>query len=210
MSRLTYGKKYDISSPGRTWGLNQILNELIAYGSHQIGMPGFINHPDVLKSISPYDLDSTSSPSEKLGVLNDMFNSVVTLTNNVEIPDTLLLPLSRYNVCVNELISTSGGLINKTVLRHFLETNPYVKNIQPLTELESANLQAAGLGNKPLAIAYCRNKMKVKAKIYQPLTYGDPRREGVDGWVRPAKFKFAGIQFRRPWSCHVIELPNAA
>ena len=52
--------------------------------------------------------------------------------------------------------------------------------------------------------------MKLKAKIYQPLTYGDPRREGADGWVRPAKFKYAGIQFRRPWSCHVVELPNAA
>lgn len=26
MSRITYGKKYDISSPGRTWGLNQALS----------------------------------------------------------------------------------------------------------------------------------------------------------------------------------------
>ena len=203
---LDVEKIYAVQEAGR-----QELNELIAFGDRSIGMPGFINHPAVLRSVSPFALNATSTPIQALAVLNDAVNSVVNLTRKQEKPNTLLLPLSVKNYYSNLLIrDNSGGMINKTVLRHFLDENDYITDIESMTELEAASLRERGLGNRPIMMVYDRNMMKVKGKIYQPISFSDPRPEGVDGFVRPAKFKYAGIQFRRPYSCHVVELPQAA
>ena len=189
----------------------QKMNNLVAFGDPSIQMPGFVNHPAMLRSYSPSDIDRTSTPLEALQVMNDSVYAVVNLTNQVEKPNTLLIPLSRFNIISSRLIQTDsgGGMINKTILQHFLDSNPYIEEVAPLTELEGGFLESKGLGNKPIMIAYRRNPMKVRAKIFQPLTWLEPRRWGVDGWQRPCKFKFAGIEFRRPYSAHVVTLPNA-
>lgn len=199
----------------KIYGVNessrQELNELIAFGNPAINMPGFINHPAALRSWSPFALNATSTPIQALAVMNDAVNSVVKLTNKQEKPDTLLLPQSIYDYYNSLLIrDNNGGMIDRTVLEHFLAANKYITDIEGLTELEADTLRDKGLGNNPIMMVYDRNLMKVKAKIYQPLTFIPPRPEGVDGFVRPAKFKYAGIQFRRPYSCHVVQLPQAA
>lgn len=190
----------------------QKLNSLIAFGDPDINMSGFVAHPAMLRTYSPADIDRSATPMESLQVMHDAVYSVVSLTQQQEKPDTMLIPLSRYNVISSRIIETDSGngIINKTVLQHFLETNPFIKEVAPLTELEGGYLESKELGNLPIMIAYKRNPRKVKARIFQPLTWLESRRWGLDGWKRPAKFKFGGIQFNRPYSAHTIYLPNAA
>lgn len=191
----------------------QTLNRLIAYGDEEAGMKGFVNNKSVLRSVAPYSLGSSSStPKQALAVLNDTANAIVSYTNEIEEPDTLLMPTSMRNYYAQLMIETNNGnaIVDKTVLQHFLDTNPYIKNVGGVRELEATNLRKNGLGDRAVMMAYKRDPRKVRAKIYQPLTFLPTKQEGVDGRVRPCKFKFAGVEFKRPYSCHAVEIPDAA
>ena len=179
----------------------QTLNDLIAYGDRKLKMPGFLNHPDILYSFSPVALDSSSTTNQCLAVLNDAVNSVVSLTLQIEKPDTMLMDIDTYQYLITARLDS---VQNSTILKFFLETNPYIKNIQPINELKGAG--AAG-GN--LLMVYKRDPKKCKAKITQPLTWLQLNRKGL-GYERPAVMKYAGLQVRRPYSMHAIELPTAA
>lgn len=173
----------------------QKLNELIAFGDRSLKMPGFLNHPDVMYSYSPFRLDSSSTGDQCLAVLNDAANAIVETTKQIEKPDTLLLPIRQFHYLSNARV---GENLNTTILKQFLDTNAYIKNIQPLNELAGA-----GGDGLDIIVSYNRNRSKVKAKIYQELAWKELTRKGL-GYERPATMKFAGLSVRRPMSIHII------
>lgn len=179
----------------------QKLNELIAFGDRSLGMHGFINHPDALRSFAPFALNASSTPDECLAVLNDAVNSVVALTQQIEKPDTLLLDLITYQYLMTARMEGVQDSQTNTILKFFLETNPYIKNVQPVNEL-----MGAGLDGLSVMIAYKRDRSKIKAKVMQPLTWKDMQRKGL-GYERPAVMKYAGLSLRRPYSIHIVALP---
>lgn len=187
---------------------SQTLNKLIAYGDRDLGMPGFLNHPDALRSIAPYPLNSSATAQQKLSVLNDCANASPKLTKQVEKPDTLLMDIESYQSLSSEIIQIGSTALNKTVLAHFVETNPYIKEVGVVNELLPDAFADEGLPRKRQIMAFNRNINKVKAQIYQPLTFKEARRMGVDSWTRAAVFKYAGIALKRPYSMHIVELPE--
>ncbi|MBD1995302.1 DUF2184 domain-containing protein [Leptolyngbya sp. FACHB-541] len=173
----------------------QKMNDLIAFGDKSLNLPGFVNHPDALHSFSPYRLDSSSTPQQCLAVLHDAVTSVVELTRQIEKPDTMILPLRAYHYLANTQVSDH---LNTTILKQFLDTSPYIKDIQPLNELAGA-----GVDGTNILMVFRRDKMKVKVKIMQELTWKPLQRKGL-GYERAATFKFAGVIARRPYSMHVV------
>jgi len=173
----------------------QLLNDLIAFGDKSLGLHGFVNHPDAMYSFSPFKLDSTSTPRQCLAVLSDAVSAVVEATQQVEKPDTLLLPLRQYNFLANGPWSDAMG---NTILKQFLDTNPYIKDIEPLNELAGA-----GLDGLDIMQVYRRDRKRVKAQITQPLKWKELMRKGL-GYERPAVMKYAGISLRRPMSMHIV------
>lgn len=186
----------------------QTLNDLIWKGDLQAGIPGFINHPDAMRTEAAYPLNSSSTSKQQLAVLNDAIQAIIKITRSREKPDTLLVPTAVRDYLTSSLIEVSGATLPKTVLQHFLETNGYIQNIVALNECDRDVLEEEGLGNKSLMVAYKRDKSKVKAKIYQSLTWKTARLMGVDNWARPCVFKYGGIDLRRPLSMHIVELPE--
>lgn len=188
----------------------QQMNKLIAFGDTTIGMPGFVTHPDCFKSEAAFAINSSTTSEEQLSVLNDSVNFIPKFTENVEKPDTYLMPLSVYQFLSNLPYTVSGtGLINKTVLQHFRENNPYIKNIMGLTELEAESVAQYGLPARPVMIAYKRDITKLKTKVFKNVGFHAPRpAAGIDSYRRPATFKMAGVELRRPYSMHVVELPQ--
>ncbi|MDJ0705114.1 MAG: DUF2184 domain-containing protein [Leptolyngbyaceae cyanobacterium MO_188.B28] len=180
---------------------NQTLNDLIAFGDRKLKLPGFVNHPDAMRSFSPFAFDERSSANQILAVLNDACTTIVEITMQVEKPDTLLLPLRQFDYIMTARLDDTQ---ERTIGEHFIRTNAYIKNIQPVNELKGA-----GPDGTDLMIVYCRNPRKVKAKIMMELTWMQLQRKGL-GYERPACFKYAGCISRRPLSMHQVALPNAA
>lgn len=189
----------------------QEMNKLIAFGEPTIGMPGFVTHPDCFKSEAAFPINLSSTSEQQLTVLNDAVNFIPRYTKNLEKPDTLLLPLSVYQYLSNLPYTVANtGLMGKTVLQHFKESNAYIKNIMGLTELEADSVSQYGLPARPVMIAYNRNITKLKTKIFKNVGFHAPRpAAGIDAYQRPATFKMAGVELRRPYSMHVVELPQS-
>lgn len=83
---------------------------------------------------------STKTPTEILADMNGITNQVVNGTNGVELPDTLLLPISQYTKVATTPLGTGG--ITVTILKFFLENNPWVKTVIPWYRLAGAGAAA--------------------------------------------------------------------
>jgi hypothetical protein len=190
----------------------QSMNEIIAFGDPTIGLPGFVTHPDCFRSEAAYAIDATTTSEEQLGVLNDAVNFIPEFTKSIEKPDTLLLPLSVYNYLSNLPYTVSGtGLMGRTVMEHFKSANVYIQNVMGLSELEASSMAAKGYPARPVIIAYKRDINKLKTKVFKNISFHDPKPgAGIDSWQRPATFKLAGVELRRPYSMHIVELPQSA
>lgn len=173
----------------------QQMNLLIAFGDPKINMPGFLNDPNILYSFAPYQINSSATPTQILALLHDSVTAIVKLTKQVEKPDTLLLPVDQYHYLASTMISSQ---LQTTILKQFLDTSPYIKDIESINELTGA-----GADGSNLMYIYRRDKMKVKARVMQPLSFLSLERKGL-GYERSAVFKYGGIVSYRPFSRHAI------
>ncbi len=114
---------------------------------------------------------TAKTPDLILRDMNGMVFKIVTDSLEVEIPDTMLLPLSAYNhIATTPRSSTS----DTTILEYFLRTNPHIKRIDTSTKLENA-----GSGNVARAVVYKKDPDKVEAVVPVPFEQFAPQTEGV-------------------------------
>lgn len=173
----------------------QEMNTLMALGERSVRMPGLLNHPDVLRSYSPSTFDANSTSNQILEVLNDAVTQIITTTRRVERPDTLFLPDSQYNYIATRRLDNT---LDTTILRHFLDSSPYIQNVEPLLECEGA-----GPDGEDVMLIMRRDPAKLKAMIFQDFEFKEAVRKGL-GFERPATFKYAGIRLYRPFSVHLV------
>lgn len=120
-------------------GVDSKMNSIAFVGDAEYNIKGLLNHP----SISEYTVLADGTGSSKLWsnktpdqIVRDMsglVTSVIEATNGMESPDTLLLPIAKYNYIANTRM-TDGD--SKTILRFFLDNNPYIKKVDWLSELK--------------------------------------------------------------------------
>jgi hypothetical protein len=174
--------------------VENLIEQLAAVGNAAAGLPGFLNNTNVpLVTAALGDITGgwdTATASEILEDLHFIVNSVVITTKQTHVPDTLLLPISRYQRIAT---LTMGGGDNRTVLRVFLENNPYIKNVDQWHYLDTAD--AAGTG--PRAIAYHRNPEVVELVIPQEFEQFPPQAKGLAFEV-PCHARFGGVTFYYP------------
>lgn len=98
-----------------------------------------------------------TSTDDILSDLNFLANTIVETTGDVEIPDTIIMPTRHYNVLTSRRVSTQD---NMTVLKSFLENNPYIGEVIPVREMDTA---FGGTG--PVAMAYRRDPSKIRMQV---------------------------------------------
>lgn len=137
----------------------QVENNVAFFGDANFGIQGLFNNPQATTISLPADgnnsgytnskLWAAKTPDQILRDMNLIANSIVSSTFGVEMPDTLLLPLSNFN-----FVASTARSINSdtTILNYFLNNNPYIKNVEWVNELGSA-----GTGGTAKAVAYRRS-----------------------------------------------------
>jgi hypothetical protein len=176
----------------------QTLNRLILFGDRKTGMPGFVNHPAFLRSISPYKLDgSVGNANQLISALSFGMSAVSDSTIDALECDTIWLPRKQFTYLTSQ--ARMDGALEKTVLKFFKEnnTNPNVQ-IGWMRELEGC-----GPNGEDVALFYSRNPMYVKARITDPFRF---RQLMVYPFMlyRPVAFDWNGIQVYNPYSVHVM------
>ena len=113
----------------------------------------------------------TKTPDEIVADLNGIANKVVADSKGVENPDTIILPITSYNVAATKRMGDGSDV---TALRHFLSTSPYIKNVETSFRLES---YAAGWTGKRM-VCYRKDPNKLEGLVPQEFEQMSPQFNG--------------------------------
>jgi len=134
------------------------VDAISALGDANTGLLGFLNHPNVPAGSAVTGTWSTATADQILGDMNEIVQEVIDSTNNVEFPDTLLVPPAQFAILNQTRIPDT----NISVLRWFLQNNPWVRNIDHWYKLKGA-----GAGATDRMVAYRRSPDKLELHIPQ-------------------------------------------
>ena len=174
---------------------DQTVNKIAWFGDAEHGLVGLLTHPNITEYTLPADGTGGSTkfkdktPDQVLRDLNGMVNKVISLTQGVEKPDTLLLPHEVYgDISVRRIPDT-----NTTILKFFLEQSPYIKNAVPCPELKGAD------AGEDVAVIYKRSSDKLTLEIPQPFEQLPVQQKNLE-FVVPCHSRCAGVIIYYPLS----------
>ncbi len=171
------------------------VNRIAFFGDTGVNLLGLLNNP----AVDRFTVQSTkwfdqATPDEMLEILNQGVNAIVSGSNMKEQPNTILVPYSVYQKISTTARSTTS---DTTVMNYFLNTNPFITDIEPLNELEAA--KSSGFLSKDRLVFYRRDPQKLEFHLPQPLEFFDPQLRNLE-YVVPAHARVGGTAIYYPKS----------
>lgn len=174
-----------------------LVNKIAFKGDEEGKIVGVLDNPNITTVVPPSDGTGTSTkwntktPEQVLRDLNNAVSSIVDLTNGVEIPDTVVLPIAQYNYIANTIVPDTGG---ESILTNFLKNNKYIKNVEQAVEMKKA-----GSGGEDVALIYRRDIDAVSLEIPMPFNQYAPQARNLE-FVVPCESRTAGVIVYYPLS----------
>ncbi|MCK4717649.1 MAG: DUF2184 domain-containing protein [Thermoplasmata archaeon] len=170
--------------------IESAIDEIAANGLPEARMPGFLNHTNVPIIAPDTGTWATATAEEIIADLNKLVNSIITSTKNIHQPDTILLDTASFALLAS---MPTGADLQRTVLRVFLETNPYIRNVDQWHKLDLAD--AAGTG--PRIVAYARSPEVMELEIPQEFEQFPPQARNL-AFVIPCHARIGGTCIKYP------------
>jgi hypothetical protein len=170
------------------------------FGESTVGLAGFFNNSTVDVIAADYWFTGTTASGtsqEMLELLNYGVSAIINASNMKEQPDTILLAYEDYNKISTTRNSDSSDV---TVLEYFLRTNPYIRNVEPINQLDKDN----SVLNTNRMVVYKRDPEKVQLHIPQPLELFPPQQRGL-GFIVPAHARVGGVALYYPKSVIYVQ-----
>jgi hypothetical protein len=185
---------------------DQKVNKIafFADGSKQYGgLYGLFYNPNVTKSEATTGnwIGGSATATEIITDVNECINSVISLTNGVEIPNTLLLPQEEYSHIATKPRSDYS---DTTILEFLQRVNPGV-TFEALNECEDVSPNPrTGTGSANIMIAYNRNPDNLTLEIPQPYEQMSPQERNLEQVV-PTHSRIGGVIIYYPLSVHIVD-----
>lgn len=186
----------------------EFMDDLALRGDGLKGMTGLINDPNVTVVHVAYD-GTGSSPtwddkdSDKIiRDVNDALTGVYTESLQVEMADTLLLPLSKITQLATKRIPDTSI----TALDFLIRNNVYTMQTgQPLMIRGVRGLETAGAGGTGRMVAYRRDPRVVKLHLPMPHRFLPVWQTGPLTFDIPGIFRTGGVEVRRPKAMRYVD-----
>ena len=165
------------------------IDKLAVNGDERFGIKGVCNHEGIEKhNLSKWFDDkgkALRTSEQMLADINQIISVIAENTNNVLLPDTLLLPVKHYSYLAQTPFSS---LSQVTILNYLLSNNPYLKNIDWWVHL------------KDRCIVYPRTPQALE--MYIPLEFEmlEPQSVGMNIRIH-CHARFGGVQVYTPKAC---------
>ena len=172
------------------------VQDVAYFGEGSVGMDGFFNNANVDKTVPDKWFD-TATTDEMLELLNEGPTSIVQGSNMKESPNTMLVPYDVFRI-----ISTTprSSTSDTTVLEFFLRTNPFIRSVEPINELEATKSELS----KDRIICYDRSPEKLQLHIPRTLEFLPPVRNNLEFSVA-AHARVGGVALYYPKSVLYVE-----
>lgn len=172
-------------------------NQLAFEGDSNYGLVGFLNHPNATSVTVLADGTgsskawSTKTADQIIRDLNQIANTPIKVTKGIETPDTMIMPVDQYTLIASKKVGVDSDM---TVLKFFQMTNPFIKNVTWLNELE--DIGGAGVDRCQV---YRRSPNKLTMEIPQEWEMQPPQQRGLNFDV-PGYSRFGGVIVYKPLS----------
>ena len=172
------------------------VEDLAFFGESVVGLSGFFNNStvDVVAADKWFD---TATAQEMLELLNYGVTAIINASKMKEQPDTILMAWEDYNKVSTTRNSDSSDV---TVLEYFLRTNPFIRNVEPINQLDAGN----SVLNTNRMVVYKRDPEKVQLHIPQPLELFPPQQRGLE-FIVPAHARVGGVALYYPKSVIYVQ-----
>jgi hypothetical protein len=175
------------------------VENVAMFGESTVGLAGFFNNStvDVIAADKWFTTTASGTSQEMLELLNYGVSAIINASNMKEQPDTILLAYEDYNKISTTRNSDSSDV---TVLEYFLRTNPYIRNVEPINQLDKDN----SVLNTNRMVVYKRDPEKVQLHIPQPLELFPPQQRGLE-FIVPAHARVGGVALYYPKSVIYVQ-----
>jgi hypothetical protein len=184
------GKNLDVRrATGAHRAHDEEVNNLAFNGDPEYNIQGLLNYPGISEQTLPADGTNGSThwadktEEQILRDINLLTDAVMVPTHRMEVPDTLLLPLSVYNLLANTRLSNT----DTTLLKYILDNNPVLKKIDWLDELSGI-----GPDKSDRAFVGTFDEDHITLELPQPFEQFDPIQEGME-YTIPCHSRCAGV-----------------
>lgn len=156
---------------------DELVNTTALLGNTAHNIPGFLNNPNITEYTVPADgtgstkTFSTKTPDQIIASINGLVNAAVAATNGRELPDTLLLPITQYNLLANTPRSANS---DTSTLQWILKNNVYLKSIEWVSELAGI-----GAGGTDRMLCYVKDADHLTLEIPQPFEQFPAQAKGL-------------------------------
>lgn len=170
------------------------IDEMLGLGHAASNITGLVNNADVVAlgiinpANDPWNYTTTTADAA-CADLDALVNTIVLDSLQLFKPDTLLLAPAEYNFLATKKRSDSSDV---TVLRWFLNNNPYIRNVD-----QWYRLTAAGAGGKNRAVCYKRDPMILEGIIPQEFEALPPQERNLE-LVVPCHARCGGVAVYQP------------
>ena len=176
----------------------QLENRVAYFGDADHGLQGFFDNPNVpvvvLPNAGPW---SGLTPDQILQNLSAVANNPIRVSNGVETPNVLLLPLDEFTEISDRPRSSTS---DTTILEFFLKSNPFINQVMWLEELKDGG----GTDVKRM-IAYNRDPDSLTLEIPQDFEQFPVQEKGLAFKV-PTHERCAGVLFYYPLSATYADI----
>lgn len=165
------------------------IDKLAVNGDERVGIKGLCNH----EGITRHDLGrwfddkgkALKPADQMLADINLLVSTIAEDTNNILLPDTLLLPVKHFAYLAQTPFSANSPV---TILNYLLTNNPYIKNIDSWVHL------------KDKCVIYPRTPQALE--MYLPLEFEmiEPQAVGMNIRIH-CHARFGGVQVYTPKAC---------
>ena len=174
-----------------------LINKIAFKGDKDGKIVGILDNPNITTAVVKADGTSNSTkwadktPAQILRDLNDAVSGIVDLTNGVEIPDTIVLPIKQYNYIANTIVPDTSG---ESILTNFKKNNQYIKNV-----VSAVEMKGAGSGGEDVGLIYRKDIDAVSLEIPMAFTQYAPQARNLE-FVVPCESRTAGVIVYYPLS----------
>jgi hypothetical protein len=179
------------------------VEEVAMFGESAVGLAGFFNNATVdVVAADKWFTGTTATGTtaqDMLELLNYGVSAIINGSKMKEQPDTILMAYEDYNKVSTTRNSDSSDV---TVLEYFLRTNPYIRNVEPINQLDADNSSL----NTNRMVVYKRDPEKVQLHIPQPLELFPPQQRGLE-FIVPAHARVGGVALYYPKSVIYVQAP---
>jgi len=174
------------------------VEDIALFGEASVGLKGFFNNDTVdVVAADKWFTSSGTTAQEMLDLLNYGVTAIINASKMKEQPDTILMAWEDYREISTRRNSDSSDV---TVLEYFLRTNPYIRSIEPINQLDAGNSDL----NTNRMVVYKRDPEKVQLHIPQPLELFPPQQRGLE-FIVPAHARVGGVAIYYPKSVIYVQ-----